>query len=216
MHKHSMMKGLFIVSGLLITGSALFAQQPPIKSKTIDITSTFKPVLRDASKINFNAAAPAADTSKPKLTYNIPVHNLFFLYQPAELKPVALRIDSFTAWQYSNYIKVGIGNVHQPFVKAGFSFGDNKNTFFNIFATHYTSKGSEEFQKNSLTSVGAAATYKTPNNLEWNGRIGFSSDDYFLYGFQPKTLDFSKSDLRQRFQTIEANVSMRNTVPTDF
>jgi hypothetical protein len=208
------MKGVFLAACSLQLSASLQAQEP--KNKTIDITSTFKPVLREASKINFNAASPAADTTKPRLTYTIPVSNLFFLYQPAELKPVALQIDSFTAWQYSNYIKVGIGNVHQPYVKAGFSFGDNKNTFFNLFATHFTSKGSEPFQKNSLTSVGAAATYKTPKNLEWNGRIGFSSDDYYLYGFQPKSLPFEKADLRQRFQTIEGSVSMRNLQPGEF
>src|SRR5688572_4468965 len=182
--------------------TAGFAQDTT-KKRTIDITSTFKPVLREAAKINFNAAPPVADTTKPRLTYNIPSHNLFFTYQPAELKPVALQADSLAAWQYSNYIKVGIGNVHQPFLKAGFSFGDSKNTFFNVFADHYTSKGDLPFQKNSLTRVGAAATYKTLNNHEWNGGIGFSSDEYFLYGFEPETLPYSKQDLKQRFQTIE-------------
>ena len=130
-----------------------FAQaQEPGKGKTIDITSTFKPVLREASKINFNATEPASDTAKPRLNYNIPAPNLFFTYQPAGLSPVALKVDSLTSWQYSNYLKAGIGNVHQPYVKAGFSFGDNRNTFFNIFASHYTSKGDLPFQKNSQTA----------------------------------------------------------------
>jgi hypothetical protein len=190
--------------------------QDTTKKRTIDITSTFKPVLREAAKINFNAAPPTADTTRPRLNYNIPSHNLFFTYQPAELKPVALQQDSLTAWQYSNYIKVGIGNVHQPFLKAGFSFGDGKSTFFNIFADHYTSKGDLPFQKNSLTSVSAAGTYKTPNNHEWNGGIGFSSDDYFLYGFEPDTLKYAKDQLKQRFQTIEGRVHFRNILPTEF
>lgn len=190
--------------------------QDTTKRKSIDITSTFKPVLREAAKINFNAAPPAVDTSRPRMNYSIPVQNLFFTYQPAELKPVALQMDSIGAWQYSNFIKVGIGNVHQPYVKAGFSFGDFKNTFFNVFADHYTSKGSLDFQKNSMTSVGAAMTYKTNNNLEVNARLGFKSDDYYLYGYEPKTLVFSKKDLRQRFQTIEGRVDLRNIEPTEF
>src|SRR5436190_1665915 len=119
---------------LLLTGNSLWAQRDTSKPKSIDITSTFKPVLKDAAKINFNAAPPAADTAKPKLNYNIPGQNLFFAYQPAELKPVALQIDSVTAWQYSNFIKAGIGTVHQPFIQAGFSFGDGKNSYFNVFA----------------------------------------------------------------------------------
>jgi hypothetical protein len=215
MNNRSLFKVVAIGACFIGAGIASMAQDTT-RRKTIDITSTFKPVLRDAAKINFNAAPPLVDTSRPMLKYNIPVQNLYFTYQPAELKPVALSMDSLTGWQYSNFIKVGIGNVHQPYVKAGFSFGDNKNSFFNVFANYYNSKGDKEFQKNSLASVGAAGTYKTSQNLEWNGSIGFSSDDYYLYGFRPETLVFTKKDLRQRFQTIEAKVHFRNLEPTEF
>lgn len=192
------------------------AAQDSTKRRTIDITSTFKPELRESSKLNFQAAPLLSDTTRPRLTYNIPAENLLFAYQPAELKPVALESDSLTDWGYSNFIKVGIGNVHQPYVKAGFSFGDGLNSFYNIFAEHYTSKGDLPYQKNSLSKVGAALTYKTPKNLEWNAALGFTSDDYFLYGYRPDTLQFTKDQLKQRFQTIEGKVSLRNIVPTDF
>jgi len=209
---------LLLFSGCFLGAATLVQGQETNKGKTIDVTSTFKPVLREASKINFNATEPAVDTTKPRLNYNIPAQNLFFTYQPAGVHPVALRVDSLNAWQYSNYIKAGIGNIHQPFVKAGFSFGDGKRTFFNIFANHYTSKGELDFQKNSQTSVGAAATYKTTKNLEWNGSLGFRSDDYYLYGYKPDSLakNFTKDDLKQRFQTIEGKIDFRNLSPTEF
>lgn len=199
----------------LILSMAGYAQDTS-KRRTIDITSTFKPVLREASKLNFQASPVLADTTRPRLTYNIPGENLLFAYQPAELKPVALDADSLTDWGYSNFIKVGFGNVHQPYVKAGFSFGDGTNSFVNLFAEHYTSKGDLPFQKNSLTKAGGALTYKTPRNLEWNAALGFTSDDYFLYGFRPDSLKYTKDQLRQRFQTIEGRVSLRNIVPTEF
>lgn len=202
---------------LVATGvSAKVSAQDSTKRRTIEITSTFKPVLRESSKLNFQAAPVNADTTPPKLTYNIPSEHLLFKYQPVELKPVSLEADSSADWPYSNYIKVGIGNVHQPYVKAGFSFGNGENAFVNIFAEHYTSKGDLAFQKNSLSKVGAALTYKTPRNLEWNAGIGFTSDDYYLYGFRPDTLKYTKNDLKQRFQTIEGRLSLRNVVPTDF
>lgn len=206
----------WIPIALLVCGSLAATGQDTTKRRTIDITSTFKPVLREASKLNFQASPAFADTIRPKLTYNIPAENLLFAYQPAQLKPLSLDIDSLSDWAYSNYIKVGFGNVHQPYVKAGFSFGDGENSFINIFADHYTSKGDLPFQKNSLTKVGAALTYKTPKNLEWNAGLGFSSDDYYLYGYKPDSLVFTKDQLRQRFQTIEGRVSMRNIVPTEF
>jgi hypothetical protein len=213
MNKSSIAFILF--SGSFCAATSLHAQEPN-KGKTIDVTSTFKPVLREASKINFNATEPAVDTTKPRLNYNIPAQNLFFTYQPAGVHPVALKVDSLNAWQSSNYIKAGIGNIHQPFVKAGFSFGDGEHTFFNLFANHYTSKGELPFQKNSQTSVAAAGTYKTSKNLEWNGSLGFRSDDYYLYGYKPDTLDFTKDQLKQRFQTIEGKIDFRNLSPTEF
>jgi hypothetical protein len=168
----------------LLGAAGARAQEP--RGKTIDVTSTFKPVLREASKINFNAAPPAVDTTKPRLEYKIPVQNLVFTYQPAALNPVALPMDTMGSWQYSNFIKVGVGSVHVPYVKAGFSFGDNRNSFFNLFASHYSAKGELTAPKNSQTSVGAAATYKTTRNHEWNGSLGFQSDGYYTYGFGPK------------------------------
>ncbi|HJU45718.1 MAG TPA: hypothetical protein VJ647_02995, partial [Chitinophagaceae bacterium] len=190
--------------------------QDTTKRKTIEITSSFKPVLREAAKINFNAAPPAADNNRPVLQYVVPAQNLFFNYQPVPLQPVALQPDSGASWQNSNYIKLGVGNVTIPYVQAGFSFGDRKNTFYNIFADHYSSKGSLPFQKNNHTGVAATATYKTANNLEWSGRAGFKSDQYFLYGYEPSTLVFTKDQLRQQFQRFGGNLGLRNMAATEY
>lgn len=210
-----MIKRIFFLVPCSLFLVPLFAQDP--KKKTIDITSTFKPVLREAVKINFNAAPLVSDTTRPRLTYSIPAQNLMFAYQPADLKPVALQVDSLTAWEYSNYIKAGIGNVHQPFIQAGFSFGNEANSYFNVFANHYTSKGDfNQFQKNSLTSVDLTGTVRTIKNHEWNGKLGVKSEDYYFYGYRPTTLQFSKDQLRQRFQTYEGKVHFRNYSPTEF
>ncbi|HEV2479219.1 MAG TPA: hypothetical protein VGS79_06135 [Puia sp.] len=190
--------------------------QDTTRRKTIDITSSFKPVLRDAVKIDFNAAPPALDTSRPRLSYNIPAQYLFLNYQPGEMKPVALQRDSINPWTNYNYIKVGAGNIHIPYVRTGFSFGDGKSTFINLFADELNSKGPQPFQKNSLTNIKATGTFKTPNNLEWNGGVGYKNDMYYLYGFQPDTLKFNGDQLKQDFQTFSGNISLRNTVPTEF
>ncbi len=213
---NKMIKGsiaTIILASLVLNGYS----QDTTKRRTIDITSTFKPVLREAAKVNFNAAPPVADPNPPALTYNIPAENLLFTYQPAELKPVALDADTSADWGYSNFIKAGVGTVHLPYLKAGFSFGDKENTFYNIYASHVSSKGDLKHQKNSATSVGAGVTYKTPNNLEWTGGLGFKSDNYFLYGAPDSLKDLlPKKDFEQFFQTIEGRLSLRNIVPTDF
>jgi len=87
MHRKSF---FLLVFSLLALGICLRAQDTT-KRKTIEITSSFKPVLREAVKINFNAAPPQADTSRPRLNYNIPAQYLFLMYQPGEMKPVAFQ-----------------------------------------------------------------------------------------------------------------------------
>src|SRR3712207_2264934 len=95
-----------VIVGVLLVASAGSYAQDSSKKKTIEITSTFKPVLREAVKINFNAAPPAVDSARNSLRYNIPSQNLSFVYQPAPLNPMALQVDSIVSWQSSNYIKV--------------------------------------------------------------------------------------------------------------
>ena len=211
MHKKLL---LLLLAGVLCAGSYVQAQDTT-KRRTIDITSSFKPVLREAVKINFNAAPPAVDTSHPRLVYNIPSQYMFLSYQPGEMKPVALQRDTLTPWENYNYIKLGFGNVVKPYARLGFSFGDGKSTFVNIFANQVSSIGSPEFQKSSLTDVKVAGTFKTANNLEWNGSLGFKNDEYYLYGF-PDTVKYTADQLRQTFQTIEGAISLRNTVATEF
>ena len=206
---------ILVVLCSCLTGTLLRAQDTT-KRKTIDITSSFKPVLRDAVKINFNAAPPALDTSRPRLSYTIPAQYLFLNYLPAEMKPVALQRDSINPWVNYNYIKIGVGNIVIPYVRTGFSFGDGKTSFLNVFANNTTANGSLPYQKSSLTDVKVVGTFKTPNNLEWNGGVGFKNDVYHLYGFRPDTLKFSGDQLGQTFQTVDAHISLRNTEATEF
>jgi len=99
MNMHQYKKSFFLLSVGLCMVVIAFSQDSTGKKRTIDITSSFKPVLREAVKINFNAAAPVVDSSKPKLVYTIPQQNLLLGYLPAPLKPVALQIDSVNAWK---------------------------------------------------------------------------------------------------------------------
>ena len=136
---------VLLVMGVFGVGVSLYAQDTT-KRRTIDITSSFKPVLREAVKINFNAAPPVADTARPRLSYTIPAQFLFLSYQPGEMKPVALQRDTLPPWENDNYIKIGVGNVHIPYIRTGFSFGDGKTSFLNLFANQLSSKGSLPYQ----------------------------------------------------------------------
>src|SRR4026207_2449935 len=58
---------ILLVLGIVCFETMYAQKEDPSKIKAVDITSNFKPVLREAAKINFNATPPSADTVKPKL-----------------------------------------------------------------------------------------------------------------------------------------------------
>ncbi|MBC7946655.1 MAG: hypothetical protein H7Y42_02165 [Chitinophagaceae bacterium] len=200
---------------VLVAGYSVQAQKDSTK-RSVEITSAFKPVLRESAKINFNASPPTADTAKPRLQYDIPNPNLLFAYQPGSLKPLALQVDSIARWDNHNYIKAGFGSLKTPYVQAGFSFGDGNTAGINIYAKHVASEGKRDFQDFTNTQVRLSGFYKTAKNLEWTGSLGMRSDKTYKYGYQPESLSFPNDSLRVNFQTFSGRVGVRNINKTEF
>ena len=213
--KTRMNRILLLTLGIFVAG-ILNAQQDTSKPRKVEITSSFKPVLKESAKINFNAAPPVADTTRPRLQYDVPNPSLLLGYQPGSLKPLALQIDSVGRFESSSYIKAGFGSLKTPYVQAGFSFGDGNTAGINIFAKHVASEGKREFQDFSSTEVKLSGFYKAAQNMEWSAMVGMKSDKTYKYGFEPETLSFPNDSIRQRFQTYSARVGMRNINKTEF
>lgn len=207
---------------IILLGFGIFAfgisnaQQDSTKKGKVDITSAFKPILKESAKINFNASPAPNDSTKPKLNYDIPNQNLLFAYQPGSLRPLALDIDSGGAWELSNYIKAGFGSLKTPYVQAGFSLGDGKTAGLNIYAKHVSSDGKLDFQDYRNTNVDLKGFVQTQKNLEWNARLGMKQERYYKYGYQPATLVFSKDSLSQEFQTWNGGIGFHNINRTQF
>ncbi len=213
--KNTLRHIFFLLLGLF-SACSVFAQKDTLGKGGIDIISSFKPVLRQAAKINFNASPPPADTTKAKLDYTIPNQNLLFAYQPGSLKPLALDIDTSGKFDNSSYIKAGFGSLRTPFVQAGISFGDGNTAGLNIYAKHVASEGKRDYQKFSKTDIRLTGFFKSGNNLEWNAGIGMKQDRTYKYGYEPQTLSFPNDSLKQNFQTIAARLGMHNIEKTAF
>ena len=209
-------KWILLVLGIVFIEATHAQKEDPSKIKAVDITSSFKPVLREAAKINFNATPPSADTVKPKLQYEVPDPNLLFAYQPGTLKPLALQVDSTAKFDNSSYIKVGFGSLKTPFLQAGISFGDGNTAGANIYAKHVSSQGKRDFQDFTSTQFRLSGYYKTAKNIEWNASLGMGQDRTYKYGYLPESLSFHNDSLRQRFQTISARVGLRNIYKTEY
>jgi hypothetical protein len=206
---------LFLMATLFC--STTFAQRDTTKkTTTIDITSSYKPVLRNAVKINFAAAHLNADTSKPKINYTVPAQNLFYSYQPISLKPLALQQDTNLYLGQRNYLKAGFGNFSTPYVSAGFSFGDGKKTLLNIYADYISSKGKDiKYQQYTQLNLKGTGSYFTGKNEAYvSGDI--RQHDNYLYGYDHALYDYKKDSVRNQFQDVLVKAGFRNTSMGDF
>jgi len=195
--------------------TAAHAQKKDTTRRTIDITSSFKPVLRNAAKLNFHAGPPAVDTSRPSFAYSIPGQGVQPAMQPAALKPLALAVDTVGDWTSRNMVKAGYGNLQTPYVQAGFSFGDQQTRLM-IHAEHISSKGKIDHQEYSNTAFSGDFFTPVSSKLEFHAKAGFAQDKYYLYGYDHAKYDFQRSDLLNRFSTITAQAGIRNTEATAF
>ena len=205
-----------IIIGLIfcLSGIVSFAQKDTAKKQTVDITSSYKPVLRNAVKINFSASNLTADSLKVISPYNIPSQNLFYTYQPMVLKPLALLQDTSLELGVRNFLKVGFGNYSTPLISAGFSFGDGKKSLVNVFADYISSKGKIKNQDYSQINVKANGSYFTESN-ELYGSAGISQHDYYLYGYNHVAHSYEKKDVLQRLTNVKLSAGFRNKKATE-
>ena len=205
---------VFLIANCLLP-IVTFAQIDTAKKQTIDITSSYKPVLRNAVKINFSASHLNADTTKPKMNYTVPSQNLFYAYQPISLRPLALQQDTNLYLGIRNYIKVGYGNYSTPYVNAGFSFGDGKKMVVNLYANYISSKGKIANQDYTQLQIKANAIFFTPKNEVYVG-AQLSQNNNYLYGYNHSLYTFKKDSVRQQFQDLVLIGGVRNTTSGEY
>lgn len=210
------MKQLSIVFlGLVVTVQGFSQRRATLdttKPTTVVVTSAFKPSLKPAAKINFSAASPVADTSRPRLFYTIPSQNLYFSYQPTPLQPLALSPDTAFNWQNHNYVKAGYGNFTTPFLRLGLSFGDGKKSLINFHGKHVSSKGQLPFQQFSRTNLTGLGVFSANQKSEWTAKAHLDLSNQYLYGFKPDTLSYTKEQLKQNFSNFGVRLGVRNKV----
>ncbi|MEP6615887.1 MAG: hypothetical protein ABJA57_04880 [Ginsengibacter sp.] len=194
---------------------SLYAQRDSTKRQTIDITSSYKPVIRNAAKINLSASPFAGDSARPKLAYDIPAMNLFFSYQPITLKPLALRQDTGLQLGVRKYIKAGFGNFTTPYIDAGLSFSDGKKSLGNLYGNYISSRGKIKNQDFSEIKLKAYGSYFTPKN-EAYGSAGIDQNEYFQYGYDHSLHNFLKDSLRRKYQDVSVRAGIRNTGLNDY
>lgn len=171
-----------------------------IKTSVVTVTSAFKPILKQPSKIAFTASQISTDTGRYTLSYSIPAQNLTFAYQPVPIKPLGLQPDSTVEIVNSNYAKLGFGNYTTIIGELGLSFGNVNNTLFTITGKHINGKGGLNFQDYSQTKLQAEAQVNNPTNLLIVG-ANYALNNQYKYG-TITNFAFTKDMLQQRYGSL--------------
>ena len=195
--------------------SMLHAQKDTSRRQTIEITSSYKPVLRNTVKINLYASPISADTTRPRLAYNIPPENLFFAYRPVSLKPLALASDTNLQLGDRNQLKLGFGSFATPYVSGAFSFGDGKKNLLNVYGDYISSRGNlidnQDFSEINVKGAGSVFTPKS----EIYAHAAFAQHEYYQYGYDHTADSFNKADIRRSYQDFSAGFGLRNIAVND-
>ena len=188
------------------------AQIDSTRRQTIEITSSYKPELRNTVKINLYASPITPDTSRPRLAYNIPPQNLFFSYQPVSLKPLSLQADTALHLGNRRQVKVGFGNLTTPYLSGAFSFGDGKKNLLNVYGDYISSRGEIENQDFSEINLKGMGSIFTVQNETYAG-VSFAQHEYYQYGDTLHT--YEKPDIRRSYQDLSATIGYRNIAVND-
>ena len=202
-------KGCLFLFSLLLSVYG-FAQVDTSKPQAVTIVSSYKPVVKSVAKINLSATNLPIDTSKNLSPYAIPVQNLFYAYQPINLKPLALQHDTLMELGSRYFAKIGLGNYSTPYVYAAANFGDGSPYLGNAYGSYISSKGKIKNQDYSLLNLKATGSYFTPNNEIYTA-VHANRSQYFLYGYPHDSLNYNKSDISQQLVDIGLKLGFKNT-----
>jgi hypothetical protein len=206
-----------LIAFSLIAATPNFAQKKDTTAKptTINITSSYKPVLRSATKINFVATQVPLDTTKPKLSYKVPAQNLFYSYQPISLQPLALQPDNTINLGSKGFVKIGYGNFSAPYVQGAYSAGDGVTNLFNVYGLYNAAKGNINYQQYANLQLKANGILFLPT-AEVRGGLEFTNNKTNAFGYNQALFTLPKDSVKRNYNNIGFNIGVKNTVKNNF
>ena len=129
------------------------------------------------------------------------------------IEPAKVRVREPLEKLYHGYIRAGVGTFATPFVEGMYSSTRNRDVAYGIRVKHNSSNAGIKrdvaysgFSENLIDAWGK----KIFGKHSLSGDLGFNSNMWHYYGFDPQGLDFEKKDIRQRFNTINLGADWKS------
>ena len=180
------------------------------RKEEINISSTFKPSIIKAEKIEFRPDFIPRDTSAytfkyegVKLSFTTPMSG--FTIKPLAYVPKVVEVDSNQA-----AIQLGYGNLHAP--QGAISFSSVKNNqSITANADYLSMKGKLTDQQHSIGTLGIGFKKRVSENQQFTAGVGVEDYNYTTYGFvRSSSFPIASKDLKQHVTNIHVQSSLVN------
>ncbi|MEM9846662.1 MAG: hypothetical protein AAF847_02140 [Bacteroidota bacterium] len=200
---------------------SLAAQDENLESGSVEIIRSFDARLLDSEKINLNPSLPAVDTSSKRQRYNIPIQSLDIKYPPPRIRPLALSGDRLPP-SYKGYLKAGGGIPNSFYGEGAYRVFAQERLDVGLEVMHHSANNSAnlENQRFALTQAKADGTFYSDQGFAMKGKIGYSSDNIFYYGYnaerdQNTVFDeVPKEEVKQTYSILDVGVELFNGTRT--
>jgi len=181
------------------------------KNEEVTIIAPYIPSIGDATKIPFRPEITPGEQDTPAFEYEYVSKRLETRMELNPVEPMKYsegKQDQF----YRNYAKAGLGNYVTPYLEFMAGSLQSEKYQFGARIKHHSSQGNikgypPSAYSHNLISVFGRTFFKTHT---LSADIGYKRDVVHFYGFVPDSfpeVEYSKDDLRQRFQHVQGTVA---------
>jgi hypothetical protein len=192
--------------------------QVDLPTEQVEVIKNFEATLEETEKIPIDPQLPPLDTSTKLQQYLIPqTHQLDVDYGAPQIRPLAMRPDALPD-VYDAYLKVGAGlpttflgeGSYGKFVDGKYDIGLNLKYHLGNFTGNDI-----ENQKFRNVNVGANGSYYLDQGFAVGGKVNYTSDKFYYYGYNfddSGRTGIDENDVQQHFNTIEIGANLFNGV----
>ncbi|MEM9918413.1 MAG: hypothetical protein AAF990_09980 [Bacteroidota bacterium] len=196
---------------LIVAGNA-FAQDLP--SEEVEVIKDFEATLEETERIEVTPELPPQDTTSRNLIYDIPSKTISVEYLPPKIRPIATKGDPIPP-SYNAWLKLGYGIPSSPYAELAYNYLKKDEYEFGGQLKHHSANFKDrENQRFSFTNVNANGTYFFDEGFALKGNLGFTADEVHFYGYDQEQTPYSRDDVRQQFNTFDANFKFFNSERT--
>lgn len=189
--------------------------QKDLPTENVNIVKDFDARLLESNKIDVPPTLPPLDTTTKRQDYLVPPKPLSITYDAPSLRPIGMRSGKKEK-EYKGYVKAGGGVPASIYGELGYAFSSGDKFDGKAWLRHHSAnKKSFENQRFGNTDALVSGNIYLDNNLAIEGKIGYTGDRVYFYGYDHDSLTYEPDQVRQDLKIIEVGGRLYNGERTD-